>query len=217
MRIRAERRRPPRPRDGATMSGRASSGRPARHNGRMRSGELSYLAVIESQRAAQPGPHQRARRRNRDAARGHSARTPHRTELHANDVDARALVFVAIVLLASGCGRQEAALRRHPTPAAKVANPTTEAALATVTLTAEAEKRLAITLRRSSAAPCRTAARRRRSYRTAWRRDRRDRAGGRYARRHAAHRRPRRPSGRAARSNCPSAGRHGRCADQRRA
>jgi len=52
------------------------------------------------------------------------------------------LVFVSVLSVA--CGRQQAA--PAATPAAKVANPITEAALATVTLTPEAEKRLALTV-----------------------------------------------------------------------
>ena len=56
----------------------------------------------------------------------------------------RVTSFVVVSLLATGCGRQEAA--PAATPAAKVANPTTEAALASVTLTPEAEKRLALTV-----------------------------------------------------------------------
>lgn len=49
-----------------------------------------------------------------------------------------------LVLCAAGCGKQQAA--PAPAPAAKVSNPTTEAALASVTLSPEAEKRLAITV-----------------------------------------------------------------------
>lgn len=56
----------------------------------------------------------------------------------------RVNILVFVSMLASGCGRQEAA--PAATPAAKVANPTTEAALASVTLTPDAEKRLAITI-----------------------------------------------------------------------
>lgn len=52
------------------------------------------------------------------------------------------LVFMSV--LSAACGRQQAA--PAATPAAKVANPITEAALATVTLTPEAEKRLALTV-----------------------------------------------------------------------
>jgi membrane fusion protein, heavy metal efflux system len=52
--------------------------------------------------------------------------------------------LVVTSLLVTGCGRQQAA--PASTPAAKVANPTTEAALASVTLTPESEKRLAITV-----------------------------------------------------------------------
>ena len=58
--------------------------------------------------------------------------------------EAQSVGLVAMVL-ASACSRQQAAPAAS-TPAAKVANPTTEAALATVTLTPEAEKRLAITV-----------------------------------------------------------------------
>lgn len=56
----------------------------------------------------------------------------------------RALTLLIPTLLVSGCSRQQAA--PAPAAAAKVANPTTEAALASVTLTPEAEKRLAITV-----------------------------------------------------------------------
>lgn len=56
----------------------------------------------------------------------------------------RASALFLPALLACGCSRQQAA--PASAPAAKVANPTTEAALATVTLTPEAEKRLAITV-----------------------------------------------------------------------
>ena len=47
--------------------------------------------------------------------------------------------------MSRSCSRQQAA-PAAPAPAAKVANPTTEAALASITLSPEAEKRLAITL-----------------------------------------------------------------------
>lgn len=60
-------------------------------------------------------------------------------------IQLRAKVLMAMVLVVSGCSRQQAAPAAS-TPAAKVANPTTEAALATVTLSSEAEKRLAITV-----------------------------------------------------------------------
>jgi RND family efflux transporter MFP subunit len=56
----------------------------------------------------------------------------------------RLKVLVVTSLVVTGCGRQQAA--PASAPAAKVANPTTEAALASVTLTPEAEKRLAITV-----------------------------------------------------------------------
>ena len=79
----------------------------------------------------------------------------------------RVKTLVLASVLTTGCGRQEAA--PAATTAAKVANPTTEAALATVTLTPEAEKRLALTVAPVEPGSAQRPARGGRSYRAAGR------------------------------------------------